>query len=258
MDESELRQSLRKLIDIDNEVYSTRMAFVFCFWLSACLWWIPVIGPAVAGYVCGRKTGSMTKGFICSLFAGVFLLLIIKGASALILGHGGYPDVPADAAAEAFTGVSGSVAAYLQTYFTPGTPYLNYMGLGVATVFGGVGGMLSRQVRKETAYLISLGATEGPARRRSVQLYNSNEEMGFKAFDDCVELQTMVTNENTANNRPRSGKPENNIELERRPVVTTVQAVTSTVSGSAEAAKAKEQGNPFVDILEKSEFKKNN
>ena len=264
MDESALRQSLRKLIDIDNEVYSTRMAFVFCFGLSAFLWWIPVIGPAVAGYVCGRKTGSMMKGFACSLIAGAVLLLLIRAMSALLLVHGGYPNVPADEAAKAFAGVTGSIADYLQTFFTPGTAYLNYTGLGVAAVFGGVGGILSRQVRKETAYLISLGATEGAFRpaARSMQLYNANKELGFRSFDDCIEQQNMTTNENNLNDKQKGRKPESARAPEGRPVATTVQTVTTTVSGITAATQSKEQskaqGSPFADILERTEHKKDN
>lgn len=258
MDEAALRQALRKLLDIDNEVYSTRMAFVFCLVLSAFLWWIPVIGPAVAGYVCGRKTGSMVKGLMCTLIAGTLLLFIIKGISAVILVHGGYPGVPADEAALAFTGVAGSVAAYLQTFFAEGTTQLNYLGLGVATVFGAVGGILSRQIRKETAHLISLGMTECSVRpvARSIQLYNAHKEMGFKSFDDCMEMQKMTTNENDLSVKHKGGKAGNTKAQEVRPVATTVQTVTTTVSGNAEQAQSKEQGSPFADILERSDLKK--
>jgi len=258
MDEAALRQAIRKLIDVDNEVYSTRMAFVFCLILSAFLWWIPVIGPAVAGYVCGRKTGSMMKGLLCSLIAGAVLLFIIKGMSALILAHGGFPGVPADEAAQAFTGVMGSIAAYLQTFFAAGTSQLNYLSLGVATVFGAVGGILSRQMRKETAHLISLGMTECSVRpvARSIQLYNAHKEMGFKSFDDCMEMQRMTTNENDLSVKQKGGKAGNTKAQEIRPVATTVQTVTTTVSGSAAPPQSKAQGSPFTDILERSDLKK--
>jgi len=257
MDEATLRQALRKLFDIDNEVYSTRMAFVFCLVLSAFLWWIPVLGPAVAGYVCGRKTGSMMKGFMCSLVAGTALLFIIKATSVAVLAHGGFPGVPADEAALAFTGVAGSVAAYLQSFFVQGASQLNYVSLGVASVFGAVGGILARQMRKETAYLITLGATECSARptARSIQLYNANKEMGFKTFDDCIELQRMTTNESSSSDKQKGWKAGAAKAQERSPVATTVQTVTSTVSGSAETAQSKEQGSPFTDILERSDLK---
>ena len=262
MDESELRKSLRKLFDIDNEIYSTRMAFVFGLGLSAFLWWIPIIGPAVSGYVCGRKTGSMMKGFLCSLISGIVLLLIIKLLSLAILGHGGYPGVPADQAVNVFAdmGAVGSIARYLQTFFVAGTSTMSCVAMGVTTVFGGVGGIMARQMRKEEEYLMTLGAARDSARQapRSMQLYNANKEMGFRSFDDCIEAQKMTTNNNTANDKQKAGKVES--VKAQRPVATTVQTVTSTVSGNTVPTEApmqaKAQGSPFTDILERSSHRK--
>ena len=258
MDIGAVSHRLKKVFDIDNEVYSTRMAFVFCLGISVLLWWIPVFGPAVAGYVCGRKTGSMVKGFICSLFAGALLLLIVWGLSALVLGHGGYPGVSADVAAASQTGIVGATASYLKVFFVDGTSNLDLMGLGMVTVFGGVGGILSRQARKETAFLIATGATEGSIRpvARSVQLYSQNKEIGFKAFDDCIVNQRMATNENKdVNAGQKETEEEKGKARERRPVATTVQTVTTTVSGKTASTQSKESKNPFSDILDRSNRK---
>ena len=259
METSTLKRSLEKIIDVDNEVYSTRMAFVFCLSISALLWWIPLLGPAVAGYVCGRKTGSMVKGLLCSLAAGGTLLLAAAGLSMLVLVHGGYPGVPANEAAASLTGIVGSTAGYLQTFFVEGTSSLNFVGLGIVTVFGGVGGILSRQIRKETAYLISVGATEGSYRSpaRSVQLYSKNKEIGFRSFDDCITTQRMTTNDNKDINRGhRDAEAEKKKTQERPPVATTVQTVTTTVAGNTATAQNKGQGSPFSDILERSDRRK--
>ncbi|MDR0309526.1 MAG: hypothetical protein LBH88_02045 [Candidatus Methanoplasma sp.] len=254
MDNSTLKSSFGRILDVDNEVYSTRMAAVFCLVLSAVLWWIPVLGPAVAGYACGRKTGSMVKGMVCSLVSGAVLLLVIWGLSVIVLGHGGYPDIPADEAASSLTGIVGATAAYLQTFFTEGTSSLNILNLGVVTAFGAVGGILSRQVRKETAYLISLGATEGSARptSRSMQMYGRNKELGFESFDDCTASQRMMTNVNRETGAERSeGKEKITKVPERKPAVTTVQTVTTTVSGSDASPRNRETESPFSDILDR-------
>jgi hypothetical protein len=248
-----------KLLDIDNEVYSVRMAAVFCLGLSAILWWIPIFGPAVAGYVCGRKTGSMVKGFFCSLVSGAVLLTVVWLMSMSVLGHGGYPGVPADEAAASLSGIVGLTAMYLQAFFTEGTSSLNFLGLGVVTVFGGVGGILSRQVRKETAHLIAIGASESTVRpaARSVLLYSKNKEIGFQAFDDCIVNQRMSTNENKDSNATeKEEKPGRWRAREGKPVATTVHTVTSTVSRTdAPAQTNKTENNPFSDILERSERK---
>ena len=94
-----------------------------------------------------------------------------------------------------------------------------------------------------------------------MQLYSMNKEMGFRSFDDCIELQRMDTNVNSTGDKQRGWKPEGTKAEEVRPVTTTVQTVTSTVSGTvsggAPEAQSKEHGNPFTDILEKSDRKDN-
>ncbi|MDR1955131.1 MAG: hypothetical protein LBP82_04185 [Candidatus Methanoplasma sp.] len=258
MDSGTLKSSLVKLIDMDNEVYSTRMATVFCLVTSALLWWIPVFGPAVAGYVCGRKTGSMVKGTICALISGTFLLFIVWGMSAFVLGHGGYPAVPAGEAAASLKGIVGATATYLQTFFTEGTSSLNLANLGVVTVFGSVGGILSRQIRKETAHLIAVGAAEGSARpaARSMLLYGRNKELGFESFDDCIASQRMTTNMNKDTMAEHNAEKGEKAKAPERKPATTVQTVTSTVTGTDTDAQSKGQGNPFSDILEKFSNKK--
>jgi hypothetical protein len=104
---------------------------------------------------------------------------------------------------------------------------------------------------------MKLGATEGaPRPARSAELYRIDKDMGFRSFDDCIATQRMTTNENKDTSADRSGaKEERPRAPERKPVVTTVQTVTTTVSGTASAAKNKEEGNPFSDILERSDRK---
>jgi hypothetical protein len=197
----------------------------------------------------------MVKGFICSFVAGALLLLFVWGISALVLGHGGYPGVPADEAAASLTGIVGATASYLKVFFTDGTSSLDLMGLGMVTVFGGVGGVLSRQARKETAFLIATGAAEGSIRpvARSVQLYSMNKEIGFKAFDDCIATQRMTTNENKDANKGRKEAEEERSKVkEGRPVATTVQTVTTTVTGKTASTQSREPKSPFADILDRS------
>jgi hypothetical protein len=128
--------------------------------------------------------------------------------------------------------------------------------LGVVTVFGCVGGILSRQARKEAAHLIAMGATEGTARptARSMRLYGANKEMGFRSFEDCIATQRMATNVNK--DSAAAQKESREERAKDRPVATTVQTVTTTVSGSASATQSKGSWNPFSDILDRTERKK--
>lgn len=256
MDSYTLRQTLKRSIDVDNEVYSTRMAFVICMVLSAMLWWIPMLGPAVAGYVCGRKTGSMMKGFLCSLMSGIVILAIVWVLSIAVLGHGGYPEIPADQAAASLTGIVGATASYLQTFFVGGTSSLDMMNLGIVAMFGIVGGILSRQIRMETAHILSTGATEGTLRpaARSMLLYEKDKSIGFESFNDCIAMQGMMTNENK-DVKPMQ-KTDQKDKQEMRPVTTTVQTVTTTVTGNTSTGTKDDSVSPFSDILERSEQRK--
>lgn len=235
--------------------YDVRMAVVMCLFLSAVLWWIPIIGPAIAGYVCGRKCGSMTKGVICALLAGVLLVFVAWGLSQLILSAGGFPEVSAEEAAGNLGGLSGLIGSYLTSFFNPGTSALALSKLGLVIVFGLVGGMLSRQIRKETTDLLATGAVEGAIRptARSMELYYRNKTLGFESFDDCIESQGMIVN-----NNPDSKKSEPSRATARdKPTGTTVQTVTTTVSPSSSTSTEDESPNPFSDILDRSARKKN-
>lgn len=244
------RNIFSKIFDTDNEVYSFRMATVFCLVLSALLWWIPVLGPAVAGYVCGRKAGSMTKGLVCAFVSGVLLSLIVWGLSYFVMGSGGFPDVPADIAATSFTGIVGAVASYLQTFFVEGTSSLDLMNIGVVTVFGGVGGILSKQILKETAYLLAKGAAEGKVRSevRSIDLYRKNKTLGFESFSDCI----ASANDPSAKGNKKAGITDNENKT-KGTVAATVQTVNSQ---SPSETPAKTSENPFAGILSKTEKEK--
>jgi len=249
---------ITKLKDRNIGVYDIRFAWVVCVVLSAILWWMPVLGPAVAGYVCGRKTGSMSRGAIVSTLAGFAIVSVVWCLSQLILGLGGYPGVPANQAAEGMKGLAGAIASYLQIFFIPGTSNLMLSQLGVLIVFGFVGGVLSRQVRREVQYMLSVGAVDGAIRpaARSIGLYAKGKSLGFECFNDCIVNQGMMVNENPESKQSgtKDRKTVSN-KTDARHVSTTVQTVTTTVSG--ETATSDEGQSPFADILQRSERRKN-
>ena len=249
--------SLSNALDGGNETYSIRAAAVFCLLLAAMLWWIPILGPAVAGYVCGRKTGSLVKGLVCALSVGVFMAILIWALAEVILTAGGYPEVSAEEAAASLTGIAGAFGSYIEMFFSSGTSALDLSGFGLLTVFGGVGGILSGQVRRETAHLISVGATDGAVRSaaRSVELYRKNKKIGFECFNDCIAMQDMMTNENPES-KACADRRSADTKKERRPVSTTVQTVTTTVSKTSGTKEEGGDSSPFSDILQRSEHRK--
>ncbi|MDR2846620.1 MAG: hypothetical protein LBV63_04995 [Candidatus Methanoplasma sp.] len=235
MGESALRSGLAKVFGRGSNVYDAKTAFFFCLALSAVLWWIPSLGAAVAGYVCGRKAGSMTMGLVCSFLSGSLILILVWLLAP-------------------YFGTEGAIGAYFAT-FDNGSG-LDLSNLGLVAVFGLVGGILSRQVRKETAYLLSTGATEFAVRpaARSMALYSRDKDMGFECFDDCISRQEMAVNTNSGSViRPSKETMDKAPPQERRqPVTTTVQTVTTSASESTTTSPDAPGKGPFSDILDRS------
>ncbi|MHB1492741.1 MAG: hypothetical protein ACYCSG_02815 [Thermoplasmataceae archaeon] len=56
--------------------YSPNRAIGYCIILSMMLWWIPIIGPATAGYLSGRKSGSTTDALKASMITSAVIILL--------------------------------------------------------------------------------------------------------------------------------------------------------------------------------------
>lgn len=55
--------------------YSARMGLLYSVFFSLLLWWIPIAGPAIAGYVSGRKSGDARKALQASLVTTAIIVL---------------------------------------------------------------------------------------------------------------------------------------------------------------------------------------
>ncbi|MCY0851285.1 hypothetical protein [Thermoplasma acidophilum] len=61
-----------------RRIYSLYAGFAYMLLFSVILWWLPVAGPAIAGYLGGRKSGNMKSGFIASLaVSGLFIIIAV-------------------------------------------------------------------------------------------------------------------------------------------------------------------------------------
>ncbi|MDR0523850.1 MAG: hypothetical protein LBG62_05465 [Candidatus Methanoplasma sp.] len=205
-------------------VYDPKLALAFCLALSAVLWWIPVLGAATAGYVCGRKAGSVTLGTACSAAAGAIVLGAVSAASAIT---GGAP--------------------YLDPFYSSGS--LDLSNLGVTVAFGFVGGVLSRQARKETADLLAAGACDFAVRpaARSIALHRRGKALGFESFEDCMASQAMSVNRNPGSTREPAGSARRDA-----PGGPDHEAASPRASGPQYTPTRSGEGrSPFSDILER-------
>ncbi len=236
----------------DCKTYSTGRAIAGSFLLSAVLWWIPFIGPAVAGYYSGRMSGSFIKGAISSAFAGGLLLLAISVASYYILGPLGFPGIAAETVAGTLTGYFSWAGMYLVYFYNPGTANLALMPLGLMVAFGCVGGSFSALHRREATGLMAKGAVYSAIRplARSVELYEEGKTLGFESFNDCVSVRDSVISINLEPSRRPKG-----LTQEKKSVTSTVQTVTMTVGEGPTAMPTTNDKcqSPFSNILARAE-----
>lgn len=234
--------------------YDSCRAVFAGFILASVLWWIPVLGPAVAGYYSGRKSGSFFKGALSSAFAGGVLIGLVMLISHFLLIPAGFPSVSADAAAGTLTGFGAYAGTYLTYFYAEGSSEIYLTAYGVMVAFGCIGGMLSMQVRRETAALLATGAVEGAIRplSRSAALYEKGKTLGFESYNDCITSSEVSVN--TMEEEVSAPEPF----LKKRPAASAVQTVTTivgenpsvTVSSSSEKSQS-----PFADILRRTEVR---
>lgn len=181
-----------------KKLFSMRSALGAALLLTALLWWLPVFGQMIAGYVGGRKSGSVGKGLLVSAsavgvyVAAVFVLSYLEFSIADAQGSlisalaGSYPAVGE------FTD---SIFGYLQGLFdTFGTLGSELATISLITVmFGIVGGIVSGQVAKEMAHRAPV-MESAPRSARSLEAMNSGRSMGFGSFDDYVQMNGTQSN----------------------------------------------------------------
>ncbi len=236
-----------------SKPYSSGRAVAGGFTLSAMLWWIPVIGPAVAGFYAGRRSGSFIKGIVTSAIAGGLLFAAVHAVSHYILGSAGFHNALAESAIGVLADYLVWAEMYLEYFFVAGTTDLILRPFGVMVVFGAVGGSFSALRRRESVALMANGAVYAAIRplARSVELYECKKELGFESFNECITIKDSVMSFNLRTPEAKTDRNENQ--------VLTFQTNTTTSEGpSLTASGAKDSESHFSDILAQTEVNKRN
>lgn len=145
-----------------NVVYSFWSASKYVLILSLILWWLPMFGQMIAGYVGGRRAGGPWRGVAASIIPVVCLYMVITGFdSGFLPSHVmGVAIAPAAISASLSQSVP-FISPYLQfsseyvgsfvAALSGASPYgINTYVLTVA--FAYVGGILAEQSRREIEY----------------------------------------------------------------------------------------------------------
>jgi len=144
-------------------VYSYWSAVKYTFTLSLLLWWLPIFGQMIAGYVGGRRAGSPFKGMMSALIPVMFIFAVTMLVRAgiiptVILGIDLSPDAIAAVVAANVPVLQPYlefVDMYLTSFFTSlhSTANLGLDSYVTTVAFAYIGGVLSQQTHREMLLL---------------------------------------------------------------------------------------------------------
>ena len=180
-----------------NSFYDCKSGVSISVILALTLAWIPYIGPIVAGFIGGRRAGSILRG----LFAGVLSSVIVFGV-AFLLGLGlvklfepeyqsfidaleGFAPFIVDGLREVMSYLSDnfvSVTTDISISLVPQT-YASIISFAI------IGGVFADQARKELRIIVSQSMNANkPRPRRSTVAFLEGRDRGFQTYGDLSRM----------------------------------------------------------------------
>jgi hypothetical protein len=182
-----------KRLKSSKVVYSFWSASKYVLILSLMLWWLPMFGQMIAGYVGGRRAGGPWKGVAASIIPVVCLYAVITGFDSGVLpSHAFGVAIAPSAIGASLTHSIPFISPYLQfsadyigsfvKMLEGSSPYgINVYVLTVA--FAYIGGVLAEQNRRELEY--NSGAVMSTT---TVLVHDPNSMYGYPAGGAQDEL----------------------------------------------------------------------
>lgn len=231
-----------------NSFYDCKSGLSISVILALTLAWIPYFGPIVAGFVGGRRAGSIMRGLLIG--AGSCLIVFII-AFLLNLGltrlfepeYQSFMDGVGTFAPQVIVALE-SLSAYLSSNFVdvgsdlsvsvPSQAYASIVAFAI------IGGVFADQYRKELRIIVShTEEFNKPKPRRSVSAFLAGQEMGFHTYDDltrmnvnadCASMHTDASADTKAHSPATAAEPPK-VQLAVPEVVTT-SIVSEVVTAS--------------------------
>ena len=226
--------------------FDSKAGILIATLMALLLWWVPYLGPMAAGFMGGRKAGSMYRGILVGIVSCILVLLITGllsvGVAALYTGDFAAP--VQEFSAELYE-LIGLLSDYLETFiivtetgfeFDQGTYFL----LGAMSFIGGVFADQTRKEVKAISELIKgMNQAEPP---RSLKAYRDHREVGFRSYDDYAAMSvnvSQVRENKTAEKKAKPQKPQQQAEASYPAVQVQVQqtqpsnsVLTSSISST--------------------------
>ncbi len=221
MTTSLLRRGVYRVSDIEDEeikkfkgsgmVFSFWGAVKYTFILTLLLWWLPIFGQMIAGYVGGRRAGSPIRAVVAAFVPVIVLFTIMYLFNSGILPSqvNGVTINPEQLFASFGAGVP-----YIEPYLQFAGLYIeSFMGVIqsinllkidnyiVLVAFAYIGGVLAQQTRRELEYVAERGGHETkivigkdqsddrtPLRLRALRYSKAQDEESDRSFNEMEAL----------------------------------------------------------------------
>lgn len=139
----------RGFLNLEEHPLIVGMWYVFI--LSCLLWWLPLFGPMIAGYIGGRRAGSPAKGVMVAIIPVVVIFLLLFGMDMGFLPFlSGLAAVPSMIMSSIHS-LSPHASSYLSGVYNSlgGAVGINGNGFFIVLIFGYIGGMIADINRSE-------------------------------------------------------------------------------------------------------------
>jgi len=184
-----------------SEFFDSKAGIFTATVLSLFLWWVPYLGPMAAGFMGGRKAGSMFRGILVGALSFALVLAVTTAISV------GVASLMTDYQ-EAVEGFSpalyeklGDLSSYLEGFVTvTGTSISfdqsNYF-LMVALCI--IGGAFADQSRREVKAIVDLVKENNQAPvPRSMKAFKEHRTFGFRTYEDYARMSVNVASASEA------------------------------------------------------------
>lgn len=187
-----------------NSFYDCKSGLSICVILALTIAWIPYIGPMVAGFVGGRRAGSISRGLLIGVAGStiVFIIALLLNLGLVKLLEPDYQsfiDTMNAISPNIVLGIEG-LSAYLSNNFVTVTSGLSvslaYQTFAAIIGFAIIGGVFADQSRKELRIIVSQSMNVNrPRPARSTAAFVAGHDMGFQTYDDLNRLSVNAVGE---------------------------------------------------------------
>jgi hypothetical protein len=146
--------------------YSQSKGIMYALIFSMLLWWIPIAGPGIAGYMSGRKSGSIGKSLMSALVADALITFVMVSLAPFTSGPFG---VMSSYLRSGIVTVSGSSIFVVSNFATDLNTYYGFVktiavvlpsAILTLTIFSYVGGFVSTMKLSEENFNYSFVKNE--------------------------------------------------------------------------------------------------